>query len=899
MGFVFSFKHCVVILLLVGVVACSGGSKSESVSGSGLDVTSVEGPSEPASAEAKPTAIGDSTSTGNATTTGVTIVETPAPLLPPDVPKPVGVPKPDPMVASITAPVAGSLFALMPDPYTNPIILAGSSNKEDATYKWDVLDPNSAAVDLKTNPDTQKLFFIPKLPGDYTITLSGSAPDGTSNSVSVKVTVEKPPSEATFLKITGMNDGASYPLDGSYPLLAMNYSDQTNMQYFSFKWDVVKKPETSKADIASTIHSATFQADVEGNYTIQVTAVNAVGEKTQKSIAVSMLPSRVVELWGGFFGNIPPKMVLSSGYQEIYFGSEYGVLKYGKGKQWLPIINNSAGTAPIVSAARVSETEVYFGSKGKVIQYDGANYATIKLPAPYANAFVTNVSATAGDVWAIADAVLFHVVKGKAEVVNVNGKALNANHVISYGPNNVIAFFAAYTPVMQYQGEALGWKAIPSKYQVWDVDHLVIMVKCGHVAAIDPVVCLSDENTIYTIEYDANKGFGPLTYSNTLNPVPSDTFVDIAASPQNGLLLLNKSGQFYAFNPNTNSWGKSNLQSPPLDPNYGVVGTVQANAPFLIAGAGELFQLDMTGNNMIWKKEPLPSGSFHMYDVHALSDGTIAVSGEMDQKAAFIIMDSVTKQILNYYASDIDGPLYGVVGSGVGNLYGSVNGGLAHFDGKAFSKPTPSNANLLFNNSGPTPIAASPDGKKIYGATTYKTSHAFFETSDGVNYTIMSADLEPSDVDKIIVADVNNIYALGKTNTKYFVMWKLDEASSTWKKVGDHYFFYRDAYAVSPNDITVVGKSGTIMHFDGVQWQDETSGVTEDVMAVSGTNGQVWALTIGGKLLKRDANTASWSVVTNLPKNQVAGLSELFFIDPQNYIYGGALDFNFVGVMSN
>lgn len=888
------YHHYIVAALLVTTVGCSGGKGGDSPASTpqGVEVGTFS--------DQEPNPSDEAGTAGNATTPGVTIIETPieAPVVKPEAIAPE-VLLPTSMVASISSPVAGNVFELKPEPYSVPITLSGTSNKENATYKWTVLDPNDAAVEIQSDPETQKPFFIPKLPGLHTITLSGSATDGTSNSVSVQVSVAKPPSEATFLEITGMNDKASYPLDGSYPLLAMNYANMSGGSYFSFNWGIATKPEGSKAQLTSISHSEIFQADVEGQYTIRVVATNAVGATTSKSITVNMLPSRVVQLWSGFFGSLVPNMFLVSGDQEIYLGSVYGVIKYGSNKQWLPIINDSSGATPIFSAAQVSGTEIYFGSKGKVLRYDGANVSVIKLPDSHKDYSVDYIAATSGSAWIIVHGGLLRVSNNKAEVVMVNEEALGAQHVIAYAPDNVIAFGAAYNPVSQYQGLDLGWKTITPAYSQSDDDGLVVMMRCAHGEATDPVICVSNKNSIYTIPVE-NGNFKPLVKVAVMNPLPQETFIDIAWKKQSGTMLLTKNGQLYTYNTIEKNWNKTpGIQSPPLDATFGVVGSAQFDLPIVIAGAGEVYKLNFGNDNtMSWVKEVLPT-QFAVQNMTLIPDGKAVVSGGIEQKAAIIVMDTTKKQIVSYYKSEMDGLLDGVSGSAVNNVYGIVGGAMVHFDGTSLKKVIPSDAAILNGASATaTAVAVSPAGSKIYVALSYdKTKSKIYESDDGVSFSEMTMDVQPKDIDRILVVDANNIFAFGDFIGTYFAVWKLEK--DAWKKIHNSSFFFTGAYAVSPNDITLVGLGGKILHFDGVNWQDEQSGVTEDFKAVSGADGRVWALTGSGQLLKRDAATASWKVESNLPKNQAAGLNELLFIDALNYFYSGGSIFNFVGVMSN
>lgn len=902
-------KHLIgvlIVLLLVATAACSGGGGGK---------TGGEPPS--ATGEVTPTSPGgtapgdvtpvNGTSAGN---NGVTIVEGSAkpeggvppvptsgevPAIPPQE-KPAVPPPPDPMVAEITSPAAGSLWPLTMA-YEQHISLTGVSNKKEATYQWNILDPADAAVEVKVDATTQLPYFVPKVPGKFMITLSGSAPDGTSNSVSTQITVEKPPDAAMYLKITGMTDGASYPLDATYPLMAMDYSQYKQFNYFSYTWEITGKPQGSKAAFGTTSQSAAFKADVAGTYTITVTAANATGDTAQKGLTVTMLPTRVVDLWGVLLPNEPPKVLLAAGYQEIYFGTNRAIFKYGASKQWLPIFSDDKEGSPALSAARVSAKEVYFGSVGKVMSYDGANFSVIQLPEAYQTNDVKTLSATPGDVWAVSNYKLLHISNNVAEEILIDGKPVSAQQVIAFAPNNVLVLDAAYQPVLQFMGAETGWKKIPPVYTQSDADGVVVMMRCAHGGPTNPVTCLSNKNTLYVSTYDPATGFGPLIKSDTLNPIPQVKVLDMAWSPNGGVMLLDATGQLHSYYALGKVWQVTpGIQTPVINSDYGIIGQAQFNTPFLIAGTGEIFKLDL--NDMAWKKEKTPP-SFGPRDILQVPNGPIVVVGDSDAGAGILFIDPKTKQETHFIESAIgNSPVYDVVGMSATNLWGSVNSAIVHFDGLAWSKLLPSpDIPMYFNNSGPTPMGTSFDEKEVY-----VDALGIYKTGDGVTYTPMTVD-PPADggIRTFITLDKDNTLALGFNDKNAFMMWRLDPVTAAWKGVGNAYPGVKisDVDAVSANDITAVGPKGVILHFDGAAWQTEQSGVTDNVSAVSSAGGEVWALTAGGQLLKRDAKTAVWVPVNSLPKDMVCNLTYLHMIDAQDYIYGGPCDFKFVGVMSN
>ncbi len=70
-------------------------------------------------------------------------------------------------------------------------------------------------------------------------------------------------------------------------------------------------------------------------------------------------------------------------------------------------------------------------------------------------------------------------------------------------------------------------------------------------------------------------------------------------------------------------------------------------------------------------------------------------------------------------------------------------------------------------------------------------------------------------------------------------------------------------WAASPTDATAVGRGGVILHFDGSFWTVQASGTTEDLRAVWGIAGQVWAAGDGGTVLRNSGT--GWAGAATVP----------------------------------
>lgn len=91
----------------------------------------------------------------------------------------------------------------------------------------------------------------------------------------------------------------------------------------------------------------------------------------------------------------------------------------------------------------------------------------------------------------------------------------------------------------------------------------------------------------------------------------------------------------------------------------------------------------------------------------------------------------------------------------------------------------------------------------------------------------------------------DDLYAVGGTPTRGVVM---RSDGTTWAPVdlGQDVPLLNWAYGFGPDDITVVGNGGTILHYDGAAWTAQTTTVTEDLWGVWGAApDDLWA--VGGR----------------------------------------------------
>lgn len=70
--------------------------------------------------------------------------------------------------------------------------------------------------------------------------------------------------------------------------------------------------------------------------------------------------------------------------------------------------------------------------------------------------------------------------------------------------------------------------------------------------------------------------------------------------------------------------------------------------------------------------------------------------------------------------------------------------------------------------------------------------------------------------------------------------------------------YLRAVHAIAANDVWAVGDAGTILHYNGTDWTVSPSGVTQQLLAVTGSGSTLWAAGAGGTILKK-VGAGAWT----------------------------------------
>lgn len=826
---------------------------------------------------------------------GVTITSTPVAASPPvsdaptaavknDIPNPAAPAAPEappppsaPMVASITSPLAGSLWPLtaVPEP---AVPLSGESNKKDATYKWDVLDPQSVAVDVATDKTTGSPYFVPKSAGTFTITLSGAAADGTSNSTSVQVQVLAPPDPGTVLQITGMVDGSNYPL-GKYPLSAMSYVDYANYNYFKYSWGLTQKPEGSLATVTGTSHTAAFEPDKEGSYTIQVTATNLTGQTAQKGITVTLMPVKVIPYWQGYPGS-SPNVVHVVDSKEMVVATGAAIFKFGP-TQWLPLWVVPSKFSGVYSLAKTGASLLYAGSYGKLIRLDGAIATEIPLPGAEGKAGVTAIGGKDDDVWAITQyGDVFHVVNKTPTLEKIP----HGDVLIEFAPDDILVVGKVANSIYHYGGAEKGWTATPSAYP----NTSDYMAYCATALPAKSVLCVSTGGKLYATIPDEKGKFTALTPVTDYDPLPATAFIGIALDNAYNPSLMDDKGNLFNYSAEAKKWGVP-ISAPAGELTY-LKASLQAGQPAVLAAKEGVYLHD----GKAWVSQDMPLGFSPSRFLKVPNGPILAVGDDL-----VVHIDPLTKHIIK--TEKVPATLYDVAGNSIDSIWAiSSTKTFFHYDGTAWTEVVPILPEVPQTQSYDGEFGMSADGKTLY-STTYGWPNSFVQSTDGKNFEAMASDKLSMGVERILPADAQTVYAFGgDLFAKTPAIWKLGNAGK-WEMQALPVIATSliDAVVISPTDITAVGLNGGILHYDGSKWVSETSGVTGTLVRVSAANGTVMAMTEGGQLIMRDAKLGTWTLAGNLQKDQASNLGSFFMVSEQEFFYGGPGLFNFVGVMGN
>ncbi|NUN14795.1 MAG: IPT/TIG domain-containing protein [Myxococcales bacterium] len=225
--------------------------------------------------------------------------------------------------------------------------------------------------------------------------------------------------------------------------------------------------------------------------------------------------------------------------------------------------------------------------------------------------------------------------------------------------------------------------------------------------------------------------------------------------------------------------------------------------------------------------------------------------------------------------SPIKAALNDLWGSGPMDIWAVGDGGaIVHFDGASWSSAAQS------------PTTAKLNGIWGSGADNmYAVGQFAVVRYDGTNWLPYNVGLAAKDYQDVYGVDGENFWIVAKDGWIY----SFDSTKGKWKpkqlpSKNDLY----GTWATTANDIWVVGEAGTIAHFDGAEWTELETGVSETLRDIWGTGpDNIYVVGDGGTLLHYDGfewNNQSFSDYTN-------GLLAVWGVDEQNVFSVGTHEF--------
>jgi len=173
-----------------------------------------------------------------------------------------------PTISSFTvSPTSGYIT----DQFTFDVV-ASDPDGSTLTYVW---DSNVSSSDFTTSNGGRTATYRPRgamvtggYKGDHVITVTVSDPDGgevTSNALTVAIADRPPVASLTYSGTT--NTGETITLDAA----GSSDPDGDTVEY---AWSFVSKPGSSTATFTTAAATATFPADVAGDYTVRLTVTS-------------------------------------------------------------------------------------------------------------------------------------------------------------------------------------------------------------------------------------------------------------------------------------------------------------------------------------------------------------------------------------------------------------------------------------------------------------------------------------------------------------------------------------------------------------------------------------------------------------------------------------------------
>lgn len=124
----------------------------------------------------------------------------------------------------------------------------------------------------------------------------------------------------------------------------------------------------------------------------------------------------------------------------------------------------------------------------------------------------------------------------------------------------------------------------------------------------------------------------------------------------------------------------------------------------------------------------------------------------------------------------------------------------------------------------------------------------------------------------------------------------MERTGETWSEVdlGLEVPLLNWVFGFADDDITVVGREGTVLHFDGTEWQQQPTPTVEDLWGVWGSSpSNLWA--VGGRgraegqatILRYDGNTWTAVEVPSLQRPNVFAFFKVWGTGPDNVVIVG------------
>ena len=172
------------------------------------------------------------------------------------------------------------------------ISLDGSKSEDQGSsitaYHWSVAAHPAGSTATPANPDAMDTDFTPDVDGNYTLDLQVSGANGVSGIQHLPIIITRHPVTlsvnlgvvftSTPTKVTqDVQVGSAITLDAS------NSSAPTGKPV-TIRWNLASKPAGSAASIPATGLTASFMADVTGEYDVKITASDSLGDTSTGGI---------------------------------------------------------------------------------------------------------------------------------------------------------------------------------------------------------------------------------------------------------------------------------------------------------------------------------------------------------------------------------------------------------------------------------------------------------------------------------------------------------------------------------------------------------------------------------------------------------------------------------------